>query len=527
MAVGDILGCNALNWPDRVGLVAGERRITFAELQRSVWRLAHAMYGLCRPGDRVGILAQNVPEYVEALYGVPSAGLVLTLLNYRLNPREWAWILGNAQARAVLVEQRYLADLEPVLADVPGLEHVIVIGDPGGSVHMAYDALVGGQPSAPPPAEPAASDTAVLIYTSGTTGFPKGAMITHGAIQTAMLVNAMEQDVLPFDRFLMSNPMCHASGFSVLNFHVRAAEVVLLRSFEAEGFLSLIEQHRITRATLNPTMARLVLDHPAAGRYDLSSVRSVSYGGMPMPAATALQLSERFGGLTTNFGQTESTFSVTSLTAEDHRRALAGEEHLLASCGRPMGQAAVKILDDRMAEVPAGETGEMCIRSGYTMRGYWRNEEATREVFAGGWLHTGDLARRDQEGFIYLVDRKKDLIISGGQNVYSTEVERVIGHLPAVAEVAVVGVPDDLWGERVTAVVVRSPGHDLTEQAVIAACRDRLAGYKSPRQVHFWDELPRNVLGKILKREIRAALSGTRPAPRGRPALRAQSAADA
>ena len=173
-----------------------------------------------------------------------------------------------------------------------------------------------------------------------------------------------------------------------------------------------------------------------------------------------------------------------------------------------MAQVAVQIFDDQMAEVPVGETGEMCIRSGYTMGGYWRNDEATREAFAGGWLHTGDLARRDKEGYIYLVDRKKDMIISGGQNVYSTEVERIIGQLPAVAEVAVVGVPDDLWGERVTAVVVRKPGSDLTEQTVIAACRDRLAGYKSPKDVRFWDELPKNVLGKVLKRDIRAALLG-------------------
>ncbi len=513
MPIGDILTYNALNWPDRTGLVAGDRRITFAALQASVWRLGNAMTRLGQAGDRVGILARNVPEYVEALYGVPSAGQVLTLLNYRLNPKEWAWILANAEARAILVEARFLADLDPVLADVPTLEHVIVIGDPGGSSHTPYDELVARAPAEPPPVAVEASDTAVLIYTSGTTGFPKGAMITHGAVQTAMLVNAMEQDVAPFDRFLMSNPMCHASGFSVLNFHVRASEVVLLGTFDAEGFLSLIDGHRITRATLNPTMARFVLDHPAVGDYDLSSVRSLSYGGMPMPKSIALALSERFGGLSTNFGQTESTFSVTSLTVEDHRRALAGEEHLLASCGRPMGAAAVKILDDEMQEVPAGQTGEMCIRSGYTMRGYWRNEEATSEAFAGGWLHTGDLARRDAEGYIYLVDRKKDMIISGGQNIYSTEIERVIDTLPDVAEAAVVGVPDPVWGERVTAVVVRRPGGELAESDVIAACRDRLAGYKSPKEVLFWDSLPKNVLGKILKRDIRAALEGRRPAP--------------
>ena len=378
MPVADILRYNSLTWPDRVALVAGARRITFSELEQAVWRLAGAMSGLCGPGDRVGILAQNVPEYVEALYGVPSAGLVLTLLNYRLNPKEWAWILANAEVRAILVEQAYLADLEPVLADVPSLEHVIVIGDPGDSGHIGYDALVAGRPAIPPPSAPAESDTAVLIYTSGTTGFPKGAMITHGAIQTAMLVNALEQDVLPFDRFLMSNPMCHASGFSVLHFHVRASEVVLLKTFSAEGFLSLIEQHRITRATLNPTMARFVLDHPAVDRYDVSSVRSVSYGGMPMPKTTAVELSERFGGLSTNFGQTESTFSVTSLTAADHRRTLAGT----STCSPPA----------------AGRWPRSRCRYSTTRWPRYRSARSAKCAFAAGtrWAATGATTRPPQ-----------------------------------------------------------------------------------------------------------------------------------
>jgi acyl-CoA synthetase (AMP-forming)/AMP-acid ligase II len=346
----------------------------------------------------------------------------------------------------------------------------------------------------------------VLIYTSGTTGFPKGAMITHEAVVTAMLVNAMEQELAPFDRFLMSNPMCHASGFSVLNYHTRASQVVLLKTFDSEGFLSLIEEHRITRATLNATMARFVLDHPSVDSYDLSSVRTISYGGMPMPKTTAMALAQRFGALSTGFGQTESTFLVTVLTVADHERALHGDDHLLASCGRPMGAAAVKILDDEGRELPTGEIGELCVRSGFSMQGYWRNEVASAEALAGGWLHTGDLARRDPEGYIYLVDRKRDMIISGGQNIYSTEIEQVISAQPDVAEVAVVGVPDTLWGEHVAAVVVCRPGSTITERDVIAVCRDRLAGYKTPKDVVFWDSLPKNVLNKVLKRDIRSAL---------------------
>ena len=289
----------------------------------------------------------------------------------------------------------------------------------------------------------------------------------------------------------------------MLHFHVRASEVVLLKTFSAEGFLSLIEQHRITRATLNPTMARFVLDHPAVDRYDVSSVRSVSYGGMPMPKPTAVELSERFGGLSTNFGQTESTFSVTSLTAADHRRALAGDEHLLASCGRPMAQVAVKILDDQLAEVPVGETGEMCIRSGYTMGGYWRNEEATKEAFAGGWLHTGDLARRDEEGYIYLVDRKKDMIISGGENIYSREVEEALYRHPAVQDAAVIGVSDPKWGESVKAVVVLRAGRGAGAEELIAFCQTQIARYKCPKSLVFAAELPRLGTGKLDKVSLR------------------------
>ena len=222
-------------------------------------------------------------------------------------------------------------------------------------------------------------------------------MMTDGAIHTAMSANALEQDVPPFDRFLCPTPRATPRDSLCSTSTSGRRKWCSSRRSALKGS-SLIERHRITRATSNPTMARFVLDHPAVDRYDVSSVRSVSYGGMPMPKTTAVELSERFGGLSTNFGQTESTFSVTSLTAADHRRALAGDEHLLASCGRPMAQVAVQILDDQMAEVPVGETGEMCIRSGYTMGGYWRNDEATREAFAGGWLHTGDLARRDEEG---------------------------------------------------------------------------------------------------------------------------------
>jgi acyl-CoA synthetase (AMP-forming)/AMP-acid ligase II len=464
------------------------------------------MIGTGEPGDRVAILAQNCPQYVEVLYGVPASGRILVLLNYRLNPHEWAWIIDNAQVRTVIVEEQYLDALRAVDDQTPSVEHFIVIGNTNATDVTSYADITAAASTDAPPIDIDEHDGAVIIFTSGTTGFPKGAVISHRAVSNAVVHNTMEHEVAPGDRFLMTYPMCHAAAFSVPVNHARGGQVVLMAAFEPERFLSLVAEHRITRTALAPTMATFVLDHPSIDRYDTSSLALISYGGMPMAAATARELAARFGDLATNFGQTESTYTVTCLSSADHRRALDGDEYLLASCGRPIGAAAVAVLDDDLRVVPVGEIGELCIRSDFTMTRYWANEEATQEAFAGGWLHTGDLAHRDADGYLYIVDRKKDMIISGGQNIYPNELERVIATLPGVAEVAVVGTPDPVWGESVCAVVVRRGGYELDANQVVERCQEMLAGYKKPKQVHFVDSLPRNVLGKILKREIRTSL---------------------
>ena len=301
------------------------------------------------------------------------------------------------------------------------------------------------------------STPAYLIYTSGTTGFPKGAVISHRGARMAAVTNALrDRAATPTTAFLMTFPMCHASGFQVLVHHCRGVPVVLFESFEPGRFLELIEHHRVTRTALAPTMAQFVLDHPAFPGTDLSSVRVLSYGGMPMPAPIARRLAASFGALASGFGQSESTLLVTVLTTDDHRRALAGDEHLLESIGRPIGMAAVAVLDDELRVCAPGEPGELCVRSDLVMIGYWNDPEGTAAALAGGWLHTGDLAYADAQGYLYLVDRKKDLIISGGQNIYPSEIERVLQELPGVAQVAVVGATDPVYGERVVAFVVRA-----------------------------------------------------------------------
>jgi len=500
--LGDILATNAANWPQHTAVVAGERRVTFAELERSANRLAAALGALARPGDRVAILATNIPEYVDAFYGVPAAGLVLTLLNYRLNPKEWAYILGDAGVRVLLVEHRFVEQLHPVLSGISSLEHVVVIGAPADDHARSYEELLAAAPADPPAHRPAPDDVACLVYTSGTTGFPKGAVITQANIVFAVTAFGYELELGMHERFLMAFPMCHASGFQVFAFHLRAAEFHLTPMFDPGDWLELVETHRITHSGLAPTMASFVLNHPRWPDADLSSMKVLSYGGMTMPADTARRLVERVPALATGFGQSETTLLVTSGGPELHRRALAGEEHLLASCGRPGLFAAVKVFDDEMRECPRGEVGELCVRGPTAMKEYWGNAEGTRDAFAGGWLHTGDLARQDDEGLVYIVDRKKDMLITGGQNVYPRELEHVLATHPAVQEVAVVGLPDPVWGDNVVAAVVLRPGATVTAAELVALCKANLASYKKPKHVYFVDDLPKNVTGKIQKREL-------------------------
>jgi acyl-CoA synthetase (AMP-forming)/AMP-acid ligase II len=506
MPVHEIVDYGATNWPERPAVVFEERIVTFAELARASTQLAGGLREITEPGDRVAILARNIPEYVECQYGVPRAGLVLTLLNYRLHPREWAWILTNAGARVLLVQHDLLPAIEPLLAEVESLERVVVIGGDASASVLRYEALKSTGRSDTPPQSMDESTPAYLIYTSGTTGFPKGALISHRGARMAAVTNALESELRADDRFLMTFPMCHASGFQVLVHHCRGVPVVVFESFEPGRFLELIEHHRITRTALAPTMAQFVLDHPAFPGTDLSSVRVLSYGGMPMPAPIARRLAASFGALASGFGQSESTLLVTVLTTDDHRRALAGDEHLLESIGRPIGMAAVAVLDDDLRVCPPGEPGELCVRSDLVMVGYWNDPEGTAAALAGGWLHTGDVAYADGQGYLYLVDRKKDLIISGGQNIYPSEIERVLHELPGVTQVAVVGATDPVYGERVVAFVVRADAVELDGDDLIAHCRAQLASYKKPSQVVFVDDLPTTITGKVKKRELRARL---------------------
>jgi acyl-CoA synthetase (AMP-forming)/AMP-acid ligase II len=506
MLLGDIVRLHGRKTPSRVALVDTnlDRTVTFGELHERMLRVANAMLGLASPGDRIAILAENLPEYVECYYGVPSAGMALNFLNYRLHPKEWAWIINNAEAKVLIVQAKYLEAIQPELDSIPSLEHVIVIGGTGEGGHPSYEDVVAAAPAEEPPVVVDEDSTAWLLYTSGTTGFPKGAMLTHRNLLVAVIASVIEYEPQPDERNLVAFPLCHVSGYTVPVNHFRGGRVVLTPMFEPELWMKLVDEHQITGTAMAPTMLNFVLQHPKVREYDLSSLRGIGYGAAAMPVEVLRAAIARFGPIVySGFGMTELGGNVLTFPKSAHVRAVEGEEHLLASCGTPMCLAEVKVVDEHGTECPPGVVGEIVVRSEQTLKGYFNNEEGTRKAYEGGWFHTGDMARRDEEGFFYIVDRMKDMIITGGENVYSREVEEALYLHPSVMEAAVIGLPDPTWGENVTAVVVLKPDTSATEGEVIGAVRDRLAGYKKPKKVIFVDELPKTVSGKIIKRELR------------------------
>ena len=516
MLLPEIVSFAARKAPDAPALYYEDTVVTFARLDENVRRLANALLAMAFPGDRIAVLSENRPEYIELYYGVPAAKMGLTFLNYRLNPRELIKIVNDAGARVVFTEPKYLDTVVAMVDETPTVEAVVVMGgDPGGRF-PSYANVVGTAPDHEPDVDVDEDDLAWLIYTSGTTGMPKGAMLSHRNLLLSTLNAAVNTTPEPDTVALFPWPLCHVAGYVFPICHLLATPVVLMRAYEPESFFAHIERYRVTNASMAPTMMNMLLDHPKIGDYDLSSVRVLGYGAAPMPVEVLRRSMERFpgAGFATGFGMTELAGNVFSFPDEAHQAALAGDTSVLQSVGQQLPLSCVRIVDDAMNDVAVGEIGELVVQGDQVTMGYWGNPEATAEAFAGGWFHSGDLAKWDAAGNCYIVDRKKDMIITGGENVYSREVEEILYQHPAVAEAAVIGLPDEHWGENVVAVVQCRPGLESSEAELIAFCRESLAGYKKPKQVLFVDELPRNAAGKILKRELRDRFGAANPATR-------------
>jgi fatty-acyl-CoA synthase len=483
--------------PDAVAIRFGDESISWAALHDRVHRLAaaFAVRGV-RRGDRVVILMTNRPEFVEVTLAANAAGAMAVPVNFRLAPAEAAYILGDC-APALVVTDALLAPLAAAAsAPLPQAPPIVVAGD------ESYQAMLGETAAAPPSIE--IGDVALIMYTSGTTGRPKGAMLTHLNL-LMQSVTAIRTSRLSGDGHvgLVNVPLFHIAGIGSMPpaLMIGATSVIMPTApFDAQTTLDVIEAEGVTSLFLVPAQWQVLCAHPDATRRT-GSLRTISWGAAPATVTLLETMAATFPGaeIISLFGQTEMSPVTTSLPGRDAIRKIG-------SVGKPIPTIAARIVDDQMNDVPPGAVGEIVYRGPTLMAGYWNNPEATAEAFAGGWFHSGDLVRADEEGFLYVVDRKKDMIISGGENIYCAEVENVLAAHPAVADVAVIGAKHERWGETPIAVIVPADPaappalDDLTDWA-----RGKLASYKKPTSLVIVAELPRNAAGKVLKHQLRAS----------------------
>ena len=508
MHIGHLLTRASQRYPDRSAWIQENRVIPFREAEDRVNRLANALLALgAEPGDRVGMLLPNRYEGLETIIAPMKAGMAVVPMNVRLHPREHEYLLNNSGASVLVYAQEYRDHLTQIRESLDGVKHYICVGDRPGS-DLSYEALLESAPSkAPdPPIDP--DDLAWMFYTSGTTGRPKGAMLTHRNL--LVMTESFLTDInptMPDDVVLHAAPITHGSGLVMFQHICRGAANAFPStvSFDPPKIFAAIQRYRATTMFLAPTMVNILVGSPDKADYDLSSLHTVVYGGGPMHTEHILEAIRAFGNIFVQiFGQGEAPMTITSLPKEEH---LVDSDPValqrLASAGREITGVRVRIVDDQDREVASGQMGEIVVRSDLVMKGYWNNLEATAETLRGGWLHTGDLGYMDSEGYVFITDREKDMIISGGANIYPRELDEVIVQHSAVAEAAVIGVPDSHWGESVKALVVLREGGHATEDEIIEFCRQRLASYKKPRTVEFLPGLPKNAYGKVLKRELR------------------------
>lgn len=466
---------------------------TYAALDSRVQAVAARLASSGARGDRIGILAWNCPQFLELMYAVPASGRILVPLNARLAPAELIYQLQSAGVSALFAEQELLA---PLLRQQAMPLDLAVI-----DLATEYEQWLQSGPVAPLPATD--SDDAIwILHTSGSTGRPKGAVLTHRSFLAALRAGALGRPVQQTDRYLYPFPLFHVSAHNVLLQHQYGAAVILTRSFDPVTTLAACRDLQVTTLSLAPTMIAMLLDHPDFSPDDLQSVRTIGYGASAMPETLLKRLlAETNVGLCQGYGMTELSGSAAFLTVEDHIRAATEKPELLQSVGRPLPTASVKVVDESGRTCVTGDSGEILVKGEQCMRGYWNDDNATARTIVDGWLHTGDIGRFDEEGYLYIVDRKKDMIISGGENIASREVEEVIRRHPAVKNCAVIGIPDSRWGEAICAVVqltTEISDHELSEH-----CKGFLASYKTPRKWARIKALPVNASGKIDKPSLR------------------------
>jgi fatty-acyl-CoA synthase len=495
-----ILGWNVERHPDRDALVFGDRRWSYAELDRDVHALAAGLSARgVGTGDVVALLGSNSAAYLLSCLAVSRLGAVFLPLNHRLHGDELEYLIGHAEASLMLADASEWERADALVARVSSVREPIGLHAPAGAAECTVESLMTAHRGETVADALVDADTLQrIMYTSGTTSRPKGAMLTHGNVLWNMVVQCRELELTGRDRVLNFAPMYHVGGLDIPGFGIWYAggTMIVLDRFDARTILEQVEQEGITGMVMVATMVHLIRDLPDRDDHDTRSLRWLIFSQVAEPLYRETQRVFPSAALIEGYGLTETCNGVAYLHA-------SGAEEKIGSAGTPVAHTELRVVDDAGTPVGVDELGEIVVRGPKVGPGYWRDPEATAAVHRDGWFHTGDIGRIDRDGYLYVVDRKKDMIRSGGENVASSEIERVLYEHEAVAEAAVVGVPDEHWGEVPKAFVVARPGHEVDADAVIAHCRSRLAGFKTPKHVAFLDELPRNLTGKVLKRDLR------------------------
>ncbi|EFK05925.1 AMP-binding enzyme [delta proteobacterium NaphS2] len=514
MGLNELLPKAARLYPDKEAVVCGELRMSYRDVAARVWRLARGLLDLgIEKGDRIAVLHENSHEYLEAYFAAAHLGIILVSLNYRLAPRELAVILNDSESQLLMAEGTFYEKAKGLPESVPTLKRIIWTRAHAHMVtgkDLEYEALLETRSDQPPPS-PAISDDDVahLYYTSGTTGRPKGVMLTHKNVKSHALGTIAELHLTDHDRWFHVAPLFHlADAWATFAITWVGGKHVLIPAFDAGKVCRMIQEEKITLSNLIPTMLNMMVNHPDVQKFDYASLRVVLSGGASIAPETVRKIMEAFQcDYIQTYGMTETSPYLTLSILKDHLKTLTEEEQFKfkAKTGREFIGVSLRVVDEQGNDVALDDkqVGEIIVKGDTVTPGYWRLPEETERAIKDGWLHTGDLAVMDAERYVNIVDRKKDMIITGGENVYSSEVENVLYTHPDVLEAAVIGVPDAHWGEAVKACVVLKEARSVTGEEIIAYCRKELAGYKTPKSVDFLKALPKTGSGKIYKKGLR------------------------
>ena len=513
MNTNDFLSIATAICPDRDFLVFEGQRRSFAETNERVNRLAHALRKVgIQQGDRIGMLQVNCPQYVEAYFAAAKLGAIFVPLNFRAKADELSYMIGNAEVTILFVGARYLDMVDEMLSRFSTVKVCVCVdGKQDGKVF--YEDLLESASPDEVTSDIGDDDITILMYTAGTTGRPKGVPLSHSGFVSYVLENVEPANPEIEERNLLIVPLYHVAGMPAMLAGVYGGRtLVLMRQFEVKEWMKTIQDERASRAMLVPTMLKWVIDDNDFHTFDLSSLRVITYGAAPMPFEVIKKAIQELPWVRfiNAFGQTETASTITTLGPEDHTLEGTDEEidkklkRLTSSIGRPLPDVKVKIVDEKGNPLPPNEVGEVLAKGPRIMTGYWGDEEKTAQVMTSdGWLRTGDKGSTDEDGYIYLAGRSDDMIIRGGENISPEEIENALHSHPKIEEAAVIGIPDPEWGQEPRAVVVLKKGEEATAEEIMEYCRSRLAGFKRPRSVVFTDSLPRNAMGKVLKKELR------------------------